>query len=179
VGLSNGGAQAATFAMERPGRVERVATLAPAALYQRISASWWRATVPVMFLGGRERCERYWATYSVARDRSALQQAHAELMVRFFVGMRAAYRDAYPRTYKADRLSRMAMPVLAVFGRQDILYDSTVAAAKARAALPHAQVEVLDDCGHMINFDQPAALAELLGKFLAAGVSGAGPDSAM
>ncbi len=60
VGLSNGGFQAATYATDRPQRVERVASVAPAALYRRIQASWWRATMPVMFLGGRERCERYW-----------------------------------------------------------------------------------------------------------------------
>ena len=69
----------------------------------------------------------------------------------------------------------MTMPVLAVFGRQDILYDSDEVAGSARAALPHARVEVLDDCGHMVNFDQRERLAQLLGDFLAAGVSAAEP----
>ncbi len=45
----------------------------------------------------------------------------------------------------------MTMPVLVVFGRQDILCDSDEVAGKVRAALPHAQVEMLDDCGHMVN----------------------------
>jgi hypothetical protein len=33
--------------------------------------------------------------------------------------------------------------------------------------LPAARVEVLADCGHAINFDQPKVTADLLGAFVA------------
>ena len=118
VGHSNGAFQTATYATERSERVERVAFLAPAATFLRISGRWWRASLPVMVGDNRQKIEGFWHTLSVNPEPSPLQVAADEQMVRAMVGLRSAMRDAWPRTYTAERLSRMTMPVLVVFGRE-------------------------------------------------------------
>jgi pimeloyl-ACP methyl ester carboxylesterase len=167
VGHSNGGFQSATYASARPERVERVAFLAPAATFVSISGAWWRASLPAMVGTNREKLARFWDRLSVNPEPSPLQRASDEQMLRALVGMRSPLLDAWPRTYKPARLARMTMPVLAVFGRQDLIGDADKAAAKVRDVLPHAQIEVLDDSSHMVTFDQQAMVTKLLEQFLA------------
>jgi pimeloyl-ACP methyl ester carboxylesterase len=174
VGLSNGGFQAATYATARPERVERVALLAPAAVFTGIKLAWWRSAVPIMFGTDRAKIERFWRTHSVSKEEpTPLHLAFDEQFLTGIVATRAAFRDAFPRKYKAERLRKMTMPVLAMVGEQEVIYDAQRFAAAVRHVLPHARVEVLADCGHAINFDQPKVAAELLGEFLAAGATDA------
>ena len=174
VGLSAGGFFAATYATARPERVERIALLAPAAVFCGIRWSWWRAALPMMFGTDRARIQRFWASHSITTEPSPLSVAVDEQFLIGNLGSRYALRDAFPRTYKAERLRRMTMPVLVVVGEQEVIYDPQRFAAAAREALPSARVVVLPDCGHAVSFDQPKVTAELLGEFLAPGAAVAG-----
>ena len=165
VGLSNGCYQGITFAMARPERVERLAMLAPAAIVIGIRASWWRR-MPATFSSDREKIAAFWRIHSVNTSPSPLQQRFDEQAILGFTSIRYAMWDAWPRKYRAKQLASLRMPVLAVFAEDDVIHDGRAAADNARRLLPSAKVEVLADCGHMMNFDQRDAVAALLAEFL-------------
>jgi len=64
------------------------------------------------------------------------------------------------------RLHRVAVPTLVVWGRQDALI-SVDYAAEFGNRIAGSQVETIDDCGHVIQADQPTATWAAISKFLA------------
>ena len=53
--------------------------------------------------------------------------------------------------FSGEMLSRLTMPVLYVAGLQDDLLDTQAGAAAVRAHIPHAEIVLLPDMGHMIT----------------------------
>ena len=58
------------------------------------------------------------------------------------------------------------MPALIVWGDKDKIVP--IATAKRYlAALPNAKLEVIKDCGHCVDLEQPERLARLVAPFIA------------
>jgi pimeloyl-ACP methyl ester carboxylesterase len=64
-----------------------------------------------------------------------------------------------------DTLEDLAMPVLVLVGEHDVRGFREMSAVLARR-IPGAQYHVVAGAGHMINMEQPAAVNELLARFL-------------
>jgi pimeloyl-ACP methyl ester carboxylesterase len=64
-----------------------------------------------------------------------------------------------------DRLPLLGVPALFVWGDRDWLVPSSFEQHVMRA-LPHAESVVLDDCGHVPQFEHPNETAELIRSFL-------------
>src|SRR5215468_1851293 len=64
------------------------------------------------------------------------------------------------------RLYRIQVPTLIVWGRQDALVPVAYA-AEFGSRIAGSQVEVIDDCGHVLQADQPEHTWTALSKFLA------------
>lgn len=76
--------------------------------------------------------------------------------------MEGAATQGDPQVSRAA--TQAAMPTLVLGGRQDPIFPPSSAAALA-AALPDAQLIVLDECGHVPMAEQPAACYAALGAF--------------
>ena len=77
----------------------------------------------------------------------------------------AQARAAAARQDASSRLARLAMPALVLWGADDPL--ASVAVGRALAdGLPHAQFQVLEDCGHLPALEQPAECAARFRSFL-------------
>jgi pimeloyl-ACP methyl ester carboxylesterase len=66
------------------------------------------------------------------------------------------------------------MPVLIVWGRQDVLIPASYGEA-LKAELPRAELVVLDGCGHVPIADCPEAFDRAVVAFLSAGAVPAAP----
>jgi pimeloyl-ACP methyl ester carboxylesterase len=64
------------------------------------------------------------------------------------------------------RLHRIRVPALVVWGRDDALVPVAYA-AEFGSRIAGSQVEVLDDCGHVVQVDQPERTWTAISKFLA------------
>jgi pimeloyl-ACP methyl ester carboxylesterase len=64
------------------------------------------------------------------------------------------------------RLHRIDVPTLIVWGREDALVPAAYAAEFGRR-IAGSQVEVIDDCGHEVQADQPARTWAAISTFLA------------
>jgi pimeloyl-ACP methyl ester carboxylesterase len=88
----------------------------------------------------------------------------------------AAVIDAGMRTYRIglpppelpadERLRSIGVPVLALIAGRSVIHDAGKAAARARALLPHAQVEVWPGATHAIAGESATAVNERVLKFL-------------
>ncbi len=62
------------------------------------------------------------------------------------------------------RLAAMRTPALYVYGRRDVLITSRFG-HKIRETVPHATVQVWDDCGHVPQIEFPERTSEALTRF--------------
>ncbi len=72
----------------------------------------------------------------------------------------------------AEWLQRTKIPVRVIVGAKDwLLPDIATTVARLRRDVPHAEVTVLDDCGHFLQEERPEEIGELLATFLGPNVS--------
>jgi pimeloyl-ACP methyl ester carboxylesterase len=94
----------------------------------------------------------------------------------FVAGLRAIFDYAY-----RERLPEIEIPVLIVWGRDDLLVTVDDALRYAELIGPNARVEIFEDTGHVPMLERPTRFNELLRGFLAgeaapeAGVAGVTP----
>ena len=74
---------------------------------------------------------------------------------------RGAGGDRLPREESLDRRSGARVPVLAIFGAEEQLYEPEKALA-AYGALPGAQTALVQGAGHSPNVERPARTAALV-----------------
>ncbi len=86
-------------------------------------------------------------------------------------GQRAFYRQIAEADERftdeiVDLLPGMDLPVLIVWGREDT-WIPVDRAHRLHELIPNARVRIVDEAGHLIQLDQPAALAVVLAQWLA------------
>jgi pimeloyl-ACP methyl ester carboxylesterase len=187
VGNSMGGRVALEVALRSPGRVDRLALLAPSLAWRRfrVAAGLVRllrpelAALPMPMLHDVVLRSIRTMFADPARVPAAAMEAGADEFVRYFATRRGriAFFSAAREIYLEDpfgrrgfwnRLSRLAVPALFVFGQKDRLVPHRFQRYVQRA-VPHATCEVLPDCGHVPQFELPARTNELVRGFLDAG----------
>ena len=186
VGLSMGGQIGLAFALAYHHRVRRLALVSPAGIetFQQHEASLLKSMSSVTgFFSGDPASIRRSAALNVAQWDDA---AHQWLVTqRRALAQRsdfAAYTTANARALAgmldepvADALGEIRMPVLVCFGTDDKLIPNRYlhpaltpvdVAASAQEALPHADMRLVDDAGHLLMLERPDVFNKVLCAFL-------------
>ena len=184
VGNSMGGRIAIEAALRFPGRVDRLALLAPAVAFRKL-----RQFVPIVRVLRPElgavplplprmtvtrSIERLFARKSRIRD--AWFQAAADEFLRVFATARgrvaffSAAREIYldePFGERGfwDRLVTLQRPALFLWGDSDVMVPHGFA-RHVESAVPNARSVILEDCGHVPQFENPDELHRLIRDFL-------------
>lgn len=185
VGHSMGGQVALTTVLQAPDAYEKLALLAPAGFetFKEEQKAWLKAVFTPEFTMN--------ATDAQVRANWQLNFFDMPETVEFMIEDRLAMKkatdfEAYCQTVAKgvagmldepvfDRLKDIQLPTLVVYGANDQLIPNrylnptltTEAVARTGAdQMPHAQPELIQNCGHFISFDQPAEINELLRVFL-------------
>ncbi len=185
IGNSLGGRTALQTALDEPDLVRGLVLLCPAVAFRRL-----RQFVPLVRLVRDEiaalpvRVPRTMAMRGLRTlfaDPSRLPQAWYDAAVDEFVrvlsvranrlatfsALRHVYLDEpFGPTGFWDRLPELRPPALFVWGDKDVLVPSSFAKFVS-AALPEARSVVLDDCGHVPQFEHPELTARLATEFIA------------
>jgi pimeloyl-ACP methyl ester carboxylesterase len=115
-------------------------------------------------LAGREAWLAH-PLFAVTRERPDLAGALAA-MVAGYPGQHWLGQDSHRQTRPPiDVLEGVAGPVLVAVGERDVPGFREMSAVLARR-IPGAIYRVVADAGHMINMEQPAAVNELLTRFM-------------
>jgi pimeloyl-ACP methyl ester carboxylesterase len=161
VGASLGGMLAADVAAFRPEAVTRLALLAPFGIFD---AS--HPTTDLFAMGAPQRLEALFAGDVPARftELFADRGPEEQLMAQHVVSVAAASL-LWPLgdQHLATRVHRIGMPSMLVWGADDAVVPVAVA-----DRWPLEETVVLPDAGHMMEWDTPDAVAEVLGAFLGA-----------
>lgn len=121
----------------------------------------------------------------LARDNRRLMPERAKFLAENFSlpapggGVRVAgdpwHKIVYPVLYRLEEAMacwrKISAPALWILGRDSDLFKAfegrTADLEERKRCFSRLQVEALDECGHMVQHDQPERLAELLVTFLA------------
>ena len=180
VGSSMGGAVVYTEAVTQPARIRSLTLAAGGGVGTEVAFFLRLCTLPGMPL--------------VARVFGRPEQARSVLRTCFYDARRIpeslyeeAERYGYPsfgefvsalrsgvtlggvkpsvRDYWVAQAPRYQGPVLVIWGRQDAVLP-VAAAADAREVLPQAQIQLIDDCGHLPMIERPDEFLGVLLPFL-------------
>ncbi|RKS08672.1 pimeloyl-ACP methyl ester carboxylesterase [Nocardiopsis sp. Huas11] len=156
VGMSLGGWMALDLATRRPDRVRRLGLLCPGGLG--------RQTMGKIVAALALRALGPWGRRRSVRAMTGLSAAEAVPMLEVLERTFAHFRPRTERlpAFSDQALGELTMPVLAVVGGRDAMFDSAGTAARLRAWVPHAQVRVLPEAGHAL-----LGQGEELARFLA------------
>ena len=67
--------------------------------------------------------------------------------------------------YRHPPALKVNIPLLGLFGAEDLIVP-VHAAQTLQAEISHAQITILENCGHMVQFEQPEALVKYLFDFI-------------
>lgn len=184
VGHSLGGAVALTIALEQPGAVDRLALVAPAGLGD--SAPWWWHAIAGTYVNWQAmlmlpnplaRSVIRGTMRSFLKQRLVHDTRQLEHLIEEFVDKHGGRRQlarligagrsligGYDGSLLERARSGLPMPVSVIWGDQDRLADPAHAAPFARA-VPHAEIHLLERCGHYPQMEFPTRFNELLREF--------------
>ena len=169
VGMSYGGMVAAELAASFPQALSRLVLLSPIGL--------WRDDAPIrlaeMITGPPEDIPNYLFKYpdseaalalmALPEDPDKIPTAIAQGA--WNVGCTTKFAWPIADHGLARRLHRISVPTLVLWGRDDALVP-VVYAEEFGKRIEGSRVEVLDDCGHAMQGDQPEKTFDLVTEFL-------------
>lgn len=171
IGNSFGGSLALHLAQEHPERVERLVLMGPAAtpfvLTEGLDAVWgYEVSLDAMshllrevfVYDGASIADDLVRMRFEASARPTVQERYSAL----FPAPRQRWVDALGLT--SQELGRLEQPVLIVHGRDDRVIPLE-ASERAAAALPHGELQVIDQCGHWVQIEHTEQFCNLVEEF--------------
>jgi pimeloyl-ACP methyl ester carboxylesterase len=167
IGQSFGGMLACELASVYPQLFERLVLLDPIGLWREDAPiANWVATAPeelpaLLFHDPGSEAAR--AALTPPEDPDAMAAAIAALS--WAIGCTAKFVWPIPDKGLAKRLHRIEIPTLIVWGKQDRLVPVDYAEEFGRR-IAGSRVEVIDECGHIPQLEQPEKTFALVSEFL-------------
>lgn len=143
VGISLGGWHALDYAIRRPGRVTRLALLAPGGI-GAVKLSFLLQAAVLRFTGEKGR-RRILGSAGAGQTHPAVAK-YLELIFTHFIPR----RDPLPRFSDAD-LTGLKMPILTILGAKDSLLDSEASRRRLARAASQARIVMLPEAGHFLG----------------------------
>jgi pimeloyl-ACP methyl ester carboxylesterase len=161
MGWSFGGFVAANFAVHNPGRVLRLALLAPFATFVRPGLGFLAGFVPLVL---PRPSTSSWFEGKLCALGSFGCPEHSEILFQRFKNGRVAFRSG-PRVFKDEELRKLTMPLLLLVGEDEFLYSGSKAVDRAKTVLPNGEAYLLARCNHAVVSDQTAEVIRRLCDF--------------
>jgi len=180
VGSSMGGAVVYTEAVTQPARIRSLTLAAGGGVGTEVAFFLRLCTLPGMPLVARvfgrpEQARNVLRTcfYDARRIPESLYEEAERYGYPSFGEFVSALRSGVTlggvkpsvRDYWVAQAPRYQGPVLVIWGRQDAVLP-VAAAADAREVLPQAQIQLIDDCGHLPMIERPDEFLGVLLPFL-------------
>ncbi len=127
-----------------------------------LQRAWWRA---FLLFAHPSHAPQPWIMEQV---RLAQQPGFLEAAL---ASIRAQINLQGQREVVLDQLSKLILPALVMWGEDDRVVP-VVQAVKAIERLPHAQLAIVPNAGHLPHVERPLEVATALTQFLASSVSG-------
>jgi pimeloyl-ACP methyl ester carboxylesterase len=164
VGHSYGGWMALNFALANPGRVERLALLAPAAAFAKFSLAFFVHFLGPMIFPSRNGVHNTFRWLSATRE--VIDERLAEQMFLAVRHFQFAKGGIYPTVFSDEELRGLHVPTLLLVGEHEVIYDPRRVLDRAVRVVPGIQAALLRDVGHLLNIERPDAINQRILTFL-------------
>jgi 3-oxoadipate enol-lactonase len=172
VGLGFGGSVALATALDHKERVSRVVACCCRPRQPDNRRAFWRDRRAKAAEIGMARITDMTVDRWLGEDfrvaRPDVDRALRAMMNRTTLAGYQAYVGAFVEMDFGARLGEMAVPTLLIAGENDHGGGPPDDMRKVANAIPGARFELIEGAGHIVNFEAPECLAELIGKFVAA-----------
>ena len=159
VGASLGGFLALDYAIRRSDRVDSVAVLCPGGV-GRQKIGFLLKVFPLLLMGAWGKRK---AGELVLGRMPATASPAAQKFIQFIQLIHENYRPRRAKLpiFSDESLRRLKMPVMAVLGGKDVLFDNANARDRLARNVPHAQTCYLPEAGHLL-YGQTAQILNFL-----------------
>jgi pimeloyl-ACP methyl ester carboxylesterase len=160
VGTSLGGWLAFDYAIRRPGRADAVAALCPAGIGRQKLGIVFKS-IPLGLLGR-------WGERKVAEMVLGRAPENPNPVMQYFALIHKHFRVRMVKLpiFSERALERLSMPVLAIVGGKDVMFDSDATKQRLERNVPHAEVRYIPEARHFIP-GQTQPILEFLSRALA------------
>lgn len=164
VGYSFGGWLAANLAIRAPGRLASLALIDPVLTFGRLPVGLLARTTLTLLPGLRRWTRPSFLSWISGGAEVAENDPVATVIDE---GMRTfKITLPNPRLFSDAQLRSIQLPVLTMIGGRSVIHDGRRAAARARALLPDAQVELWPDATHAIAGESADAVNARILEFV-------------
>lgn len=162
IGASYGAFLALNFAVAERARVNKLVLTSPAAGFVGL----WRfysRMVLVFLLPGRSAVDRimHW----IFEDRFCLDHPVLKQLIVGSKGLKPRLK-VYPAVFSDSQLTGISAPVYLLPGDKEVCYKPQRAARRAQRVMPHADVEIIPDAGHLLVMESPDIVNQRILAFL-------------
>lgn len=164
-GLSFGGWLAARFTIFAPQKVKKLIMLDPAATLLPMKAEFFFRMFAALLIPIPAVAKSFakWLTQGYEMNVDFLRQMG--------VGMKdykqmKGQRTIYAKVIPDEDLRKIGAPVLVLIGDRCVIYDPNKALCRAKNLFPCVKAELVPNCSHSMNMEQPEITNEMITKFL-------------
>jgi pimeloyl-ACP methyl ester carboxylesterase len=157
VGMSYGGWLALTYGVAAPERIEALVLLSPGASFLPIVKQFSLRGMSMLWLPTRFTVNSFmrWLGFNTGGtdtdDRGAFQLMYLG-MKHFRVPVETL--RVLPSVFSDAELGAIRVPTLLLIGKDEVIYDSEAALARARRLIPELEGDLLPGCSHDMCFSQ-------------------------
>jgi pimeloyl-ACP methyl ester carboxylesterase len=164
VGYSFGGWLAANLAVRAPGRLASLSLIDPVQTFGRIPLGLFVRTTLTLLPGIKHLTRASFMRWIAGGAEMAADDPVATVIE---AGLRAfKIRLPTPGLFSDAQLRSIRVPVLALIAGRSVIHHGARAAARARALLPDARVELWPDATHAIAGESPAEVNTRILEFV-------------
>ena len=167
IGLSNGGAIVAQYALHKPSRLKRTVLMAPAFTILPIKFEFW-FRVSLCFLPGEYFKKSFgnWIFADLAKlpgtsNKQDNPDETAVAMVCFKIK-----NPVFPKVLTDNELGRIKVPILFMIGENEKIYSVEKAIKRIKRTAPSFQVSIIKNAGHDLTIVQSDSVDKMVVAFL-------------
>jgi pimeloyl-ACP methyl ester carboxylesterase len=166
VGLSYGGFITMSVAYYNPDLVDKIVMLAPAAVFEKLSMTFWIQAFSAMLLPFKSRIEGFlkWMTAEGNEQLNAYRDQFILAM-----GLGRSKLSIMPSVFSDDELKSIEKLALLLVGDHEVIYNGPRVIERAKQLMPNVQTELVPNCGHGVAMEQPEFVNSRILQFLGEG----------